>query len=484
VQFDSFHFLIFFSVVAAVFWAIPNRSRWILLLGASYYFYMCWEPPYALLLLASTVIDYSVGLLLGRVSDPRIRRRLIVPSLAANLGFLFYFKYYDFTARTINQCLGSALLAPMPFLLPAGISFYTFQTLSYTLDVYWKEQEPERHFGRFATFVAFFPHLVAGPIMRAGALIPQLRTFPPFDYSRVTDGLKLVGWGLFKKVVIADRLARIVDPVYAYPAGHSGFMLGLATVAFGYQIYCDFSGYSDIAIGISQVLGVNLVQNFRAPYHSRSLREFWTRWHISLSTWFRDYVYIPLGGNRVSAARWCVNILIVFGLSGMWHGANWTFALWGIYHGVLLIVGRFSARFWSALYRALGLTRSSSVALILDVVSTFLIVSVGWVFFRSANLTESVAVLRTIVTDWKSYLIIDSEILRLLRTYWSPADGAIMLVALSILEIGDWLQARFRFRSWLSERPVPIRWAAYYALACMLLFWGQFDGPPFIYFQF
>jgi D-alanyl-lipoteichoic acid acyltransferase DltB (MBOAT superfamily) len=484
VQFDSFHFLIFFSVVAAVFWSIPDRARWVLLLAASYYFYMCWEAPYALLLLASTIIDYSVGLLLGRVSDPKIRRRLIVPSLAANLGFLFYFKYYDFAARTMNQIAGSTLLAPMPFLLPAGISFYTFQTLSYTLDVYWKEQKPEHHFGRFATFVAFFPHLVAGPIMRAGTLIPQLRTFPPFEYGRVSDGLKLVGWGLFKKCVIADRLAHLVDPVYAYPAGHSGFVLGLATVAFGYQIYCDFSGYSDIAIGISQVLGVNLVQNFRAPYHSRSLREFWTRWHISLSTWFRDYVYIPLGGKRVSAGRWCLNILIVFGLSGMWHGANWTFAIWGIYHGVLLIVGRFSTRFWSALYGAIGLARSGPVASIIDVVFTFLVVTIGWVFFRSANLTEGVAVLRTIATDWASYLTIDREILRLLRTYWSPADGAIILVALAILEIGDSLQDRFRFRSWLAKRPAPARWAAYYALACMLLFWGQFNGTPFIYFQF
>jgi D-alanyl-lipoteichoic acid acyltransferase DltB (MBOAT superfamily) len=372
----------------------------------------------------------------------------------------------------------------MPFLLPAGISFYTFQTLSYTIDVYRNEQEPERHFGRFATFVAFFPHLVAGPIMRAGSLMPQLRTFPPFEYARVADGLKLVGWGLFKKVVIADRLARLVDPIYAYPAGQSGCVLALATVAFGYQIYCDFSGYSDIAIGISQVLGVNLVQNFRAPYHSRSLREFWTRWHISLSTWFRDYVYIPLGGNRVSAGRWALNILIVFGLSGLWHGANWTFAIWGIYHGVLLIVGRFSTRFWSGFYRVTGLSRVDRVASLVDIVSTFLIVSAGWVFFRSTSLNESLAVLRTIATDWKSYLILDTEIPRLLRTYWSPADGAIILVALLILEIGDSLQDRIRIRSWLSDRPAIVRWAAYYALACMLLFWGQFNGTPFIYFQF
>jgi len=488
VRFDSFHFLVFFTVVCAVFWSIPNRIRWLLLLAASYYFYMCWEPPYALLLLASTVIDYSVGRLLGRVTDRKLRRRLIVPSLAANLGFLFYFKYYDFAARTINQCYGSALLSPIPFLLPAGISFYTFQTLSYTLDVYWKEQEPEHHFGRFATFVSFFPHLVAGPIMRAGALIPQLRNFPPFEYQRVTDGLKLAGWGLFKKVVIADRLARLVDPIYANVNGVSGLALLLATIGFGYQIYCDFSGYTDIAIGVSQVLGVNLVENFRAPYHSRSLREFWTRWHISLSTWFRDYVYIPLGGNRVSPLRWSFNILVVFGLSGLWHGANWTYVMWGVYHGILLIAGRFAGRFWNALYELTGLARLTRVAAAIDIGLTFATVSAGWVIFRSQTLTDAGMILTKIATD--SLVYIDSPLFQIKRSfeicseYLSPVDTVVVLVAIAVLEVGDVVQGRIAFRPWLARRPVTVRWAAYFALVTVVLVWGQFGGPPFIYFQF
>ncbi len=482
-RFDSFQFLVFFTVFCAAFWGIPNRIRWLLVLVASYYFYMCWEPPYALLLLASTAIDYCVGLLLGRVSDPRIRRRLILPSLLANLGFLFYFKYYDFAARTINQCWGSVLISPIPFLLPAGISFYTFQTLSYTLDVYWKEQEPERHFGRFATFVSFFPHLVAGPIMRAGTLLPQLQSYPAFDYERVVNGLKLMGWGLFKKVVIADRLARLVDPIYADPAGSSGLHLAAATVAFGYQIYCDFSGYSDIAIGASQVLGVNLIQNFRAPYHSRSLQEFWTRWHISLSTWFRDYVYIPLGGNRVSPLRWTFNILVVFGLSGLWHGANWTFVIWGLYHGVLLIMGRFSQGFWSRFYAVTGLVRLPGIAKALDLACTFTLVSAGWVFFRSKSLLDACGILSRIATDWNSYLTIDASLAQLVKYYLTPWDAAIVLGEIAVLEVGDTVQGRVAFRPWLAQRPFVLRWAAYFALVTAVLVCGQFGGPPFIYFQ-
>jgi alginate O-acetyltransferase complex protein AlgI len=488
VQFDSFHFLVFFTVVCAVFWSIPNRWRWLLLLVAGYYFYMCWQPAYALLLLASTVIDFSVGLLLGRVKDPNVRRRLIIPSLAANLGFLFYFKYYDFAARTINQCYGSALLSPIPFLLPAGISFYTFQTLSYTLDVYWNEQEPERHFGRFATFVSFFPHLVAGPIMRAGALIPQLRDFPPFEYQRVTDGLKLAGWGLFKKVVIADRLARLVDPIYADFDGASGMALLLATVGFAYQIYCDFSGYTDIALGVSQVLGVNLVQNFRAPYHSRSLREFWTRWHISLSTWFRDYVYIPLGGNKVSPLRWAFNILVVFGLSGLWHGANWTYVMWGIYHGILLIAGRFAGRFWHALYELSGLARLTRLAAAIDIACTFATVTAGWVLFRSQRLSDAGIILSRIATDLAAG--IDRPLFQIERAFeicslhLSPVDIAVVLVAIAVLEVGDVIQGRIAFRPWLARRPAMVRWAMYFALVTVVLVWGDFGGPPFIYFQF
>ncbi len=304
----------------------------------------------------------------------------------------------------------------------------------------------------------------------------------------MTDGLKLMGWGLFKKVVIADRLARLVDPIYSDVNNASGLGLMLATVAFGYQIYCDFSGYSDMAIGAAQVLGVNLIQNFRAPYHSRSLREFWTRWHISLSTWFRDYVYIPLGGNHVSRLRWSWNILVVFGLSGLWHGANWTYIFWGLYHGILLILGRSTERFWKRAYELTGIARVGALARAIDVAATFATVSGGWILFRSQSLADAWLIINKISLELISQ--IDSPI-RELQTllyicyqYLSSVDTFVVLAAIAVLEIGDVVQDRIAFRPWLARRPAAIRWAGYCALVFVVIVWGQFNGPPFIYFQF
>ncbi len=449
---------------------------------------MCWEPAYALLLLASTVVDFSVGLMLGRVADPKLRRRLILPSLAANLGFLFYFKYYDFVRAHDQSVLG--LNRSVPHSVPAAGRHLVLHV-----------PDPELHTRclseRAGTRAALWPlRHVCGLLPAPGGrsdhagrrLIPQLRDFPPFEYQRVTDGLKLVGWGLFKKVVIADRLARLVDPIYADFERAPGIALMLATVAFAYQIYCDFSGYTDIAIGISQVLGVTLVQNFRAPYHSRSLREFWTRWHISLSTWFRDYVYIPLGGNRVSPLRWAFNIMVVFGLSGLWHGANWTYVVWGLYHGMLLIAGRLTERFWRRAYELTDRARLGGLARALDVAATFTTVSMGWILFRSRSLADAWTIMNKIVLEFMTHL--DSplyEAQRLLTfcyAYLSPVDTFVVLGAIAVLEIGDVVQDRIAFRPWLARRPAAIRWAGYCALVTVVLVWGQFNGPPFIYFQF
>src|SRR5580700_10722651 len=325
--FDSLQFAVFFPVVCGLFWTLPERFRWLLLLVSSYYFYMCWRPEYALVLVVITAIDFFVGLSLAKATQPKARRAILLASLAANLGILFFFKYYNFAALSINSLTATAVIPAMGLVLPIGLSFHTFQSMGYTIDVYRRKVEPERNWGTFATFIVFFPQLVAGPIERAGEMLPQLHHYKNFEYRRVTTGLKLMAWGLFKKVVVADRLGTLVDPIYRDPNIVSAPMLVLATVAFGYQIYCDFSGYTDIAIGSAEVLGIRLTPNFRAPYHSPSLQEFWTRWHMSLSTWFRDYVYVPLGGNRVSSLRWGFNILILFALSGVWHGANWTFIL-------------------------------------------------------------------------------------------------------------------------------------------------------------
>jgi D-alanyl-lipoteichoic acid acyltransferase DltB (MBOAT superfamily) len=483
-RFDSYQFAIFFPIVVGLFWCLPQRLRWVLLLISSYYFYMCWRPPYAILLVLITAIDFTVGVALARTSAPRARRAILLASIASNLAILFVFKYYPFVAKTLSSYSGNSVLPELALVLPIGLSFHTFQSMGYAVDVYKRKVEPERHWGRFATFIVFFPQLVAGPIERAGDMLPQLRHFPNFDYDRVTRGLKLMAWGLFKKVVIADHLARLVDPIFAAPEAQSGAVLSVGAIAFGYQIYCDFSGYSDIAIGSAEVLGVRLSTNFRVPYHARNLRDFWTRWHISLSTWFRDYVYVPLGGNRVSAARWAFNILVVFALSGFWHGADWTFLVWGLYHGVAIIAGRLTQGFWSGLYQVTRISRAPRLAATIDVVATFCVVTVGWVFFRASTLHSALMIVGRIVTDWQSYLVPDDLWHQIQMIGWEPTTAVVTLAAIAALEIGDTFSLRFCIRDWLSARPAMIRWCAYYSVVLAILLCGQFNGPPFIYFQF
>ena len=306
-QFDSIEYGVFLAVAATSYFLIPHRWRWALLLFASYVFYASWKPQYLVLIWASTLVDYCAGLFMGRTENRRYRLLALIGSLSVNLGLLGTFKYFGFFAESLSAVLDSVGLSFTPHeldvVLPVGISFYTFQTLSYTIEVFRGTHEPERHLGRFALYVAFFPQLVAGPIERSSRLLPQLREKFDFDYVRVVEGLRLILWGLFKKVVVADRLALMVDRVYESPDGAPGPVLMAATIFFAFQIYCDFSGYTDMAIGSARILGIELMVNFNRPYAARSVGEFWHRWHISLSTWFRDYVYIPLGGDRISVPR-------------------------------------------------------------------------------------------------------------------------------------------------------------------------------------
>ena len=341
-SFISAEFILFAVLIFSAYFLIAQRWRWLFLLLASYYFYAFWQPSYLLLIVFSTLVDYLVGLALGSTSATKVYRRrlLLACSLVANLGLLFIFKYANLLGQAVTD-LSTALGIPIEFgaldlLLPVGISFYTFQSMAYTFDVYRGRLPAQRHFGIFATYVAFFPQLVAGPIERATNMLPQFQLKFGFDYDRVVSGLRLILWGVFKKVVIADRLAIYVNAVYGDVESYAGLRLIVATVFFAFQIYCDFSAYSDIAIGTARILGFRLMENFRRPYLAISLRDFWRRWHISLSTWFRDYVYIGLGGNRQGASRQVINLLIVFALSGLWHGANWTFLLWGIFHGAIV----------------------------------------------------------------------------------------------------------------------------------------------------
>ena len=329
--FNSLEFAVFFPIVVGLYLLTPERFRWTLLLAASYYFYAAWKAEYLILILVSTLIDYTVALRMEKASNPAKRRSWLIVSLCSNLGILFSFKYFNFfndSVRTVFDQFNIFYDVPaFEVLLPVGISFYTFQTLSYTIDVYRGQRPAERHIGIFALYVAFFPQLVAGPIERSTRLLPQFFKKVELTYERTVDGLRLMLWGFFKKLVIADRVGAYVDVVYASPDDHSGMTVLIATYFFAFQIFCDFSGYSDIAIGSARILGYDLMDNFRRPYFSKSISEFWRRWHISLSTWFRDYVYIPLGGNRVVKWRWYYNLMVVFVVSGLWHGANWTFVV-------------------------------------------------------------------------------------------------------------------------------------------------------------
>lgn len=338
--FNSFTFLIFFIIVTAIYFWLPYKHRWKMLLAASYVFYMSWSAKYALLLLTSTAITFVSGVVMDR--SPRYKRAALVCSILLNIGILFIFKYANFTIDIFNGVLSwfgsSSELSYLDLLLPVGISFYIFQALSYSIDVYKGKIATEKNFFFYALFVSFFPQLVAGPIEKASHLLPQLKKSFDFNFDRARDGLQMIIWGMFKKIVIANRLAIYVDQVYNNVGSFGPIELMMASIMFAFQIYCDFSGYSDIAIGIARIMGYDLMRNFNRPYFARSIGDFWHRWHISLSTWFQQYLYIPLGGNRVKIPRHYFNLFVTFLVSGIWHGANWTFVVWGALHGAGLVV--------------------------------------------------------------------------------------------------------------------------------------------------
>ncbi len=482
--FNSFEFAAFFPAVALLHFLLPFRARWVLLLLASLGFYMAWRVEYVLLLLASTLIDYYAGRAMGGCATRRERRKYLFCSLAGNFGILFTFKYAGFFTRSWNGLGYSAPLPVLDLVLPVGISFYTFQAVSYALDVYRGTLRPETNPARFILFVTYFPQLVAGPIERAGRLIPQLREPTTAEGARIADGLRRVAFGLFKKVVIADRLSRAVDGAYSDPTLQGGPALALATVFFAFQIYCDFSGYSDMAVGASRVLGIELMENFRSPYLARSIREFWQRWHISLSTWFRDYVYQPLGGSRQGEARTVLNLAAVFLLSGLWHGANWTFVLWGTFHGGCLIASRLTAALRG---RALARTRAERFPGLLAAgrtLCTFVLVNVGWVLFRADSLSSAFAVYRGLFRGWGSLFGAGGPAMlaaSLAITGPELALSALFVLLLILVERGS---GELHPMSLLARQSWAVRWPCYYVLLVAILVFGIFDDSPFIYFQF
>jgi len=488
--FNSPAFLIFFPVVTILYFLLPHRFRWLHLLSASCVFYMALIPIYILILAFTIIIDYFAGILIENAEGKR-RRVFLLMSLVANIGVLAVFKYYNFVSRNLTELAhGLHIDHALPLLaiaLPIGLSFHTFQAMSYTIEVYRGRQQAERHFGIYALYVMFYPQLVAGPIERPGNLIHQFRERHDFEYERVTSGLKLMLWGMFKKVVIADRLAIYVDGVYNTPHSWNGLPLMVATVFFAFQIYCDFSGYSDIAIGAAQVMGFKLMTNFNRPYHARSISEFWKRWHISLSTWFRDYVYLPLGGNRTAKDRWYFNLFVTFLISGIWHGANWTFVVWGALNGLYILCSIWTKDVRGGFVKSIGLAAHPKLHRVVGIAITFALTCYAWVFFRANSISDALYISRAMA----STVIHPLSSIRLLRS----ADGGglgpitghgfmIALLVITFMEFIHLIQRKRGMRAMLAERPIWFRWAVYYALGLGILCLGEFGRRQFIYFQF
>ncbi len=483
-SFISFEFIIFFAVVAPLYFVLPMRWRLLLLLVSSYIFYAFSRVEYVLLIAFSTLVDYFAARELGKTPDEQVtkRRLLLAASIAVNLGVLFIFKYFNFFSQSLLAVSETMGFDYQPLthelILPVGISFYTFQSMAYTIDVYRKKIEVEHDIGIFATYVAFFPQLVAGPIERAQNMMPQFRQQFVFDYDRVVSGLRLVLWGAFKKVVIADRLAVYVNVIYNDVDGYHGLPLIIATLFFAFQIYCDFSGYSDIAIGAARVMGFDLMENFRQPYFATSVRDFWRRWHISLSTWFRDYLYIPLGGNRVSFVRNLINLMIVFVVSGLWHGANWTFVIWGALHGGYIIIETLISH-WT------DKRNPHILQLWIQRGITFLVVVFTWIFFRANTVQDAFYVSQQLFNFSSGF----SGLTEPFRAafFSSRIEFILSFVLILTLLVTDYFQYRRHedVLSMISWRPV--RWALYYTLAFLILFNYIFyftSTPSFIYFQF
>lgn len=482
--FNSFQFLLFFVIVTLLYFWLPYKRRWILLLVSSCYFYMAFVPVYILILGFTIVIDYFAGIYIEK-SDGRKRKMFLILSLVANIGVLMVFKYYNFLNENLSFLLkGFGLTNPVPYLsilLPIGLSFHTFQAMSYTIEVYRRRHPAEKHFGIYALYVMFYPQLVAGPIERPQNLLHQFRKKIDFDYDRVASGLRLMLWGLFKKVVIADRLAIVADRVFSNPQEYNSLSLIIAVIFFSFQIFCDFSGYSDMAIGAARIMGIKLMLNFDKPYLSKSIHEFWKRWHISLSSWFKDYLYISIGGNRVSVPRWYLNLFIVFLISGLWHGANWTFVIWGALHGFYLVFALITQNVRESIAKFLYLDRVP----FLSVLTTFFLVSFAWIFFRANSVDSAFYIASHIFTGlpdlFHSILNhqFDFEYLGLHRN-----QLILSVILIIFLEMVHYYQSNHSISIVLKRTPALVRWSAYYAIALLIIIYGVFENRQFIYFQF
>ena len=466
--FNSLHFLFFLPIVVGLYYLLPQKFRWILIFIASCYFYMVFVPKYILILFLIILVDYLSALTIERVGG-RLKLFYLIASLTANIGLLGFFKYFNF----FNENLASVFSvfgidfhsANLNIILPIGLSFHTFQSMSYTIEVYRGKQKAERHLGYFANYVLFFPQMVAGPIERYDTLGNELKTVHKPVYQNFSDGFKLILFGLFIKMAVADNIAPYVNQIYADPLKYNSLQVLLSVFLFSFQIYADFFGYSTIALGSAKLLGINIMDNFKTPYLAKSVSEFWTRWHISLSTWFRDYLYIPLGGNRVKIPRWSINILIVFMVSGLWHGASWTFVVWGALHGLMLL----AERYFSKIFK-FEIKKEWSLLNVFLVLKTFVITSFIWIFFRAENFQKAKDVFKAIIKNSNVSAI--------------PLDTVTALAFSLLIIVFDIFLYNSRIDSKLNTFKTPYRWAFYTVLLFCLMTLSGTQKFTFIYFQF
>ncbi len=483
--FNSLAFAVFLPIVFFLYWALPNKYRPIWILITSYYFYMSWNVKYVVLILFTTVVSYSCAILMQKWKKKKTV--LLCSTLIASLGVLFFFKYFNFFSLSFASVLGRFALQVHPvtlsLMLPVGISFYTFQTLSYVIDVYRGDVEPEKNFLTYAAFISFFPQLVAGPIERTSNLLPQIKGEHRFDKENATYGLLLMAWGFFKKLVVADNLAIYADQIFDDVHYYGGFSMLLAALFFTFQIYCDFSGYSDIAIGCAKLFDINLMTNFRSPYFAISIKDFWSRWHISLSTWFRDYVYIPLGGNRVSKVRNAFNLMVTFLVSGLWHGAAWHFVVWGGLHGVLQVLENCFPFMRKLTKRAKENPESvKGPAIWLCRIVTFVIAMLAWVFFRAETFSDACYVL---VHMWDGMLSPAVYVTKGLADFgMGAAEVMSLLVPFALLLIYDRVALFGDPIKKIRKLKKPVRWLIYYGFIFLVLMLASFNAQEFVYFQF
>lgn len=499
-QFNSIDFMIYFPIVVGLYFIIPRKLREIWLLIASYYFYMSWNPRYAILIGGSTVITYVCGILIENFSDAEIRngdlkkRITLVACLLMNLGILVVFKYGNFFIDSINGVLSamhvSVIQRRFDLLLPVGISFYTFQALGYIVDVYRKDVTAERKFTRYALFVSFFPQLVAGPIERSKNLLSQLRNIEKINVwnaKRVTSGAILMVWGFFMKMVISDRVALLVDTVYDSYRMYGSTELILASIGFAIQIYCDFGSYSLIAIGASKIMGIQLMENFNTPYFARNIRDFWGRWHISLSTWFKDYLYIPLGGNRKGKRRKSLNIMIVFLVSGLWHGANWSFVAWGGIHGAFQVIADIIKSPREKLRKKLCVNTECFSWKLLQTAITFCLVVFAWIFFRADTITDALRICKRIIMKPTPWLLFNGGIYNL---GLDRVEMNILFISVMLLFLVDLIKylKNETLDIFLFRQNMWFEWFVIIILVWMIFVFGEygptFDAQQFIYFQF